>query len=514
MTSPSCVQNKIKCFDEIDPILDSLKKKGLKIVQCHGVFDLLHPGHIRHFKRAKEKGDVLIVTVTQDRYVNKGPGRPVFHETLRLEALAALQDVDYVLLNDTPDAVSAIQKVRPSFYVKGAEYQDHDQDVTGKIREEVLAVRQSGGEVVYTNDIVFSSSSLLNQHFQVGGEEITQFMTRLKKQYSLDLLLEKLDALTRLKVLVIGDAMIDEYQYVDPMGVSGKGVHLVARCLDKECFLGGALIIANHVAQFSSHVTLVTAIGQECPYLPFMKASLHPNLDLNWVGIEGSSSLVKKRYLMKEGNSLSKFFETYSGQTKDLSPSHTHQIVNFIEQKSSEYDLILCADFGNGFMDPNIVHALSKTSSFLALNTQTNSGNRGFNLVTKHHRADFISLNEPEMRLAMQNQSGALEGLVSDIADIMDCPSIAVTRGVKGVLGYDQQKGYFSIPPFALKSVDRIGAGDSFLSLASLMMGQKESLFLSSFFGSLAAAMSVEMVGNQEPIKKPSFVKFLTRLFK
>src|SRR3990167_7967964 len=126
---------KIKSLTEIREVLEKIRSQGLKIVQCHGVFDLLHPGHIRHFKSARAKGDILVVSVTPDRFVNKGPGRPAFTEVLRLESLAALEDVDYVVLNDSPDATSAIQKIRPFFYVKGNEYADHAKDVTGKISE-------------------------------------------------------------------------------------------------------------------------------------------------------------------------------------------------------------------------------------------------------------------------------------------------------------------------------------------------------------------------------------------
>src|SRR6185295_18745199 len=94
----SPVLAKIKNFDEISEILEEFKREGLKIVQCHGVFDLLHPGHIRHFREAKTLGDKLVVTLTSDRFVNEGPGRPAFNESLRLESVAALEDVDFVIL--------------------------------------------------------------------------------------------------------------------------------------------------------------------------------------------------------------------------------------------------------------------------------------------------------------------------------------------------------------------------------------------------------------------------------
>jgi len=229
--------NKIKSLQEIEEVLAEDQKNGNKIVLCHGVFDLLHPGHIRHFKLAKLMGDKLVVTITPDRYVNKGPDRPAFTEQLRLESIAALEDVDYVVLNDSPDAVSVIKTIKPAIYVKGSEYRSHDSDVTGKIVVEADAVQSVGGKIDYTDDIVFSSSSLLNRHFSNNPPQVEQCLQVIKDQYSLDDLLNKINSLKDLKVLVIGDAIIDEYQYVQPLGQSGKGHHMVTCCKEREIFL-------------------------------------------------------------------------------------------------------------------------------------------------------------------------------------------------------------------------------------------------------------------------------------
>ena len=505
---------KIKSLNQIEEILEKERLNGSIIIQCHGVFDLLHPGHIRHFKAAKSLGDKLVITVTPDRFVNKGPGRPAFPEILRLESLAALQDVDYVVLNDSPDAVSAIQKVRPSLYVKGIEYADHQADVTGKISEEARAVEHYGGKIHYTNDIVFSSSSLLNRHFDPITTEAAQFLSDLKQEISLEEILERIESLRKLKVLVIGDAIIDEYQYAEPMGQTGKGHHQVARCLDREVFLGGSLVIANHLAQFSDHVTLLTAVGEKCPYLSYIKAHLDPKVNQELVYLRGSSTLVKKRYVLKDGQTISKLFETYSGQDAGPDIFQTAKIVDFLQKKASGFDLVLSADFGNGFSNPSIIDAISRASAFLALNTQTNSGNRGYNMITNYQRADYISLNEPELRLACHDKLSDLEGLAFDMTDIMSCKGMSVTRGVQGALCFAPNSSPIIIPAFASKSVDRVGAGDAYLSLSSLCLAGGSTLKLAGFIGTLAAAMSVQLIGNQEAIKKSSLCKFMTRLWK
>ncbi len=510
LTAPS----KIQSMSQILETIRDDRRKGLKIVQCHGVFDLIHPGHIRHFKEAKSKGDRLVVTVTEDRFVNKGPGRPVFTEDLRLESLAALEDIDYVVLNDSPDAVSAILKIKPDFYVKGVEYSNPVDDVTGKISEEARAVESVGGHVHFTNDIVFSSSSLLNRFFEPISREVSDFIAKIKAEYTSNDLIKKIDAFSKLKVLVVGDAIIDEYQYTNPLGQSGKGLHMVAKCLEKDLFLGGSLIIANHLADFVGEVTLLAAVGKNCPYTNFITQNLDKKVKTRFSYVPDTKTLVKKRYVMKDGRHLSKLFETYSGYDEPQTQEQIDVITNFLSKKSKEFDLILVCDFGNGFINERIIEAISNVPAFLAINTQINSGNRGYNIITKYKRADYISLNEPELRLAAHDRSSGLEGIASDILQIMTAKHISVTRGVHGVLCYSSDNNITKVPAFTTNTIDRIGAGDSYLAVSSLGVSMGYPMILSSFLGSLAAAMSVQVIGNQESIKKASLCKYLIRMMK
>jgi rfaE bifunctional protein nucleotidyltransferase chain/domain len=143
---------------------ERLKSEGKKLVLCHGCFDLMHPGHIKYFQAAKEFGDILIVTVTPDRYVDKGPGRPVFNERLRAESIEALRCVDYVAVNAWPTAEETLKLLKPHYYMKGQEFENLE-DKTGKINKEAEVVREIGAEMRFTHEIVFSSTELLNSYF-------------------------------------------------------------------------------------------------------------------------------------------------------------------------------------------------------------------------------------------------------------------------------------------------------------------------------------------------------------
>ncbi len=156
---------KILKLDALAQKIRALKSEGKKIVHCHGCFDLMHPGHIKHFQAAKKMGDILVVTITQDVYVDKGPGRPVFNQNLRAESIAALECVDYVTINKWSTAEETLKLLRPNIYVKGQEFEKLE-DKKGKIQKEHNVLKEIGAEIRFTHEIVFSSTKLLNQYLK------------------------------------------------------------------------------------------------------------------------------------------------------------------------------------------------------------------------------------------------------------------------------------------------------------------------------------------------------------
>ncbi|MBW2260149.1 MAG: adenylyltransferase/cytidyltransferase family protein, partial [Deltaproteobacteria bacterium] len=254
---------KIKTLEEVTSLVGALKSEGKTIVMCHGVFDLIHPGHIRHFQAAKREGDVLVVTLTPDEFVGKGPGRPVFNQALRAEFLASLACVDYVAINQWPTAVNTVKMLRPDLYVKGSDYTDPEKDLTGKIAEEEAAVQSVGGRIHFTDDFTFSSTNLLNTYFDVFPRGAQEFLEDLRKVHDAESVIERIEGLKKLKVLVVGDTIIDEYYYCEPMGKSPKETIISTQYKSKEVFAGGILAVANHVAGFCNSVHLVTCLGTE-----------------------------------------------------------------------------------------------------------------------------------------------------------------------------------------------------------------------------------------------------------
>lgn len=139
-------------------IAETLHREGKTIVQCHGCWDILHLGHVRHFEQAKAYGDILIVTVTSDKFVNKGKGRPIFDQAQRAEMAQAIACVDYVAISDYPDASTSIGYIKPDFFAKGIDYADK-----GTSQVERAAVKSNGGMLVFTTTEKYSTTEIINK---------------------------------------------------------------------------------------------------------------------------------------------------------------------------------------------------------------------------------------------------------------------------------------------------------------------------------------------------------------
>ena len=218
-------QDKIVSFSGLPRILGLLRKKGKKVVHCHGTFDLLHPGHLVHFEEAKARGDILVVTLTGEKFVNKGPGRPYFSYSLRARSLAALSSVDLVSVVPHPHAKEAILAVRPSVYCKGREYAEKGKDTYGRIDEDLATVRAVGGKVAFVGSVVFSSSKLLNEHFDNSSDQVKNFCQSIRRHTSASDFRRQVDDFASLRVLVVGDLIFDRYTSVAIQGAHLKKPH-------------------------------------------------------------------------------------------------------------------------------------------------------------------------------------------------------------------------------------------------------------------------------------------------
>ncbi|MCK4948384.1 MAG: adenylyltransferase/cytidyltransferase family protein [Candidatus Aureabacteria bacterium] len=508
------IHRKIVKVEKLGGVCSKLKTKGKKIVHCHGVFDLLHLGHIRHFKLAKKHGDILIVTITKDKHVKRGPGRPVFNEHLRAEALASLAVTDYVSIIDSPTAIECLGILKPDFYVKGSEYRKKEGDITGKISEEEEAVKTVGGRLVFTDDITFSSSKLLNKYLDVYPPRTVKYLKAIGKKYSIDFITEKLCLLKDLKVLVIGDAIIDQYHYCTPMGKSSKE-HLVANRYDsEETFAGGTLATANNIANLCKQVDLLTMLGKEDEdsLNDFIKSRLSPNITPVFFYRPDVGTIIKRRFVNKDSNR--KLFEICYMKDDSIFGRIETRILKQIEKTIENYDLVVVSDFGHGLLTKRIIDLICAKAKYLALNVQTNSANIGFNLVTKYPRVNCVCVDEMELRFATHDKFSDLRTLARKVYHDLKCQQVIATRGPHGSLSYCETAGYHETPAFAYRVVDAIGAGDAFFAFVAPCFSAGLPQDLVSFVGNAVGSLAVQIVCNREPVKFVDLIKYITRLLK
>jgi rfaE bifunctional protein nucleotidyltransferase chain/domain len=502
---------KIKTLKELAAVLAPLRRHR-KIVHCHGVFDLIHIGHIRHFQAARRYGDLLVVTVTPDRFVNKGPHRPVFNEHLRAEAVAALDCVDFVAINCWPTAVEAIGIIKPHFYVKGAEYRDARRDVTGGITAEAGAVAAGGGRLVFTDDIVFSSTNLVNRHLSTFPQETRDFLKSFGRRYRLDDVLRPLQDARRLKVLVVGETIIDEYSYCETIGKSSKSPTLVVKQFDRERFAGGILAIANHVADFCRNVGLVSFLGTAPSQEDFIRSKLKAGIRPKFLYRRGAPTIVKRRYL--DHYYFLKLLEVYEIEDSRMPEADERRLCAVLDRELPKYDAVIVADYGHEMLGDEAVKIICRKSRFLAVNAQSNAGNIGYHTIGRYRRPDFACLTEAELRMETRDRRGDIRRLLERFSRRMGFRKIIATRGKNGCICYDADSGFTAIPSFAGTVVDRVGAGDTFLSLASLCLACQAPMEVAGFVGNAAAAESVATVCNRSFIAKAGLIKHIESLIK
>jgi len=507
------MRGKVLPFDTLVATCQTLRKQGRRIVLCHGCFDLLHLGHIRYLRQAARLGDVLVVTVTPDRYVDKGPHRPAFPEALRAEAVASLEQVDYVAINLWPTAENTLRAIRPDVYVKGSDFkQGVASDPTGKLAAEAAVVAEIGATMSFTEEIVFSSTNLINRFFSSFPEEGQEYLRLFRQRFGLDAVREALSRLSGLKVLVIGDSILDEYQYCHPLGSSTKEAILCVQHDSTDLFAGGVLAIANHMANFAGETRLFSIYGGEGATREFITEHLHPNIRETLFVQDGAPTTVKRRFV--DGYSMNKLFEVYSMDDKGLSPEKQAAFQAAVEAEIDRYDVVMAADFGHGCLNDSLRRMLSDKARFLAVNTQANASNRGFHTISRYARCDYASLTENELRLDQRDLQSDIRRMMNVVGLRLQADYLIMTRGKNGCVARSGNGMFYEIPTFAQSVVDRVGAGDAFLSVAALLAANREEAELVGFVGNCAGSLAVNIVGNQRSIDRQSLEKFITSLLK
>ncbi len=490
-----------------------LKTAHKTIALCHGVFDLIHPGHIIHLEQAKEMADVLVVSITEAQYVRKGPGRPYFNDEMRMKVLAALECVDYVMLSEGYTVDDIVECVEPDIYVKGEEYAREADDITGKITEERQLVEKHGGKIRYTTGQVYSSTKLINTALSGLPQDVIRYMEDFKSRYSMQDVKKYVNAAEKLRVLVVGDVIIDKYTYCDVQGMMSKDMGYSSRLSNSEEYLGGAVAVARHIATFTEDVTLMSVIGNEEERRLQIFDGVGENIKLKLVYSESFPTIVKHRYLSKN-EKREEYRKIFAINNIPSDVRYAEDDYMKFKEKLSEkidsYDVVFLCDFGHGLIDSEAIKIIQDKAKYLVLNCQTNSSNRGLNNITKYSRADAFSLDQQELKLAHPELAGDEEKSLSLLRN--ELKGIGwLTRGSLGAYGIDEKK-LCDCPAFTLNVKDTIGAGDAFLAVAGIISAAGAPVEVGTFMGNIGGALGANIIGNKEAVEKVNVLKYANTL--
>ena len=490
--------NKIINFQDSSDFFGNIRNSGKSIALCHGVFDLLHPGHIKHLAKAKELADVMVVSITADRFVNKGPGRPAFNEQFRAESLANLISVDHVVITPHATAIEIIHYVKPNYYVKGNDYGDEKKDRTGNITKEKEKVESLGGKLINTDEVVFSSSTLINQFLPNHSSEVKTWLKKVKEKYTIDEVLVWLDKISKLKVVVIGETIIDVYTECEVLGKSSKDPVLCFNKGPAETFAGGVLAVGANCHGLGVETTILTGFNKEDNSLTTFEDIRKRGIIVKSVDTSPFPTIKKERFV--DSRTSMRVFELYEMADKALSSKQENEFSEIIFENIKDKDIVIVADYGHGLLTDKIINFLTDSNTFLAVNVQSNAGNRGFNSVTRYSRADFVTLNGSEAQLETRRRHVEISSFIEELMRSMDTKRLIVTKGGDGVDIYDKEKSFQNYPALAPFIKDRVGAGDMVLVVTSLLSAVSAPSEIVGLYANVVGAWAVTFTGNEKNI--------------
>lgn len=500
-------QSKLYSLDAAVEAVGSARARGLTIGQCHGCFDLVHPGHVRHLKQAAEQTDLLLVSITEDASVEKGSGRPLFPEHLRAENLAALSFVDMVCVNTAPTAEALLERVRPDVYVKGREYETNDDP---RFAAERRAVERHGGRVVFTSgDLVFSSSALIREIDAGAAKDIeedprTAALRKLQELHDLsDTALEPfLQRIRDARVVVVGEVITDTYVSCDRPEVSSESPCLALRPIEQVSFDGGAAVIALHAAALGADVSLVTALPDDDGGRAFQQRMKTVGVSVRSIPCEGPM-LEKQRYLV--GHDKVVKLDRVRPLTLDAD-SRARLLGHVRDEARSGVDAAIVSDFGNGLMTPRALEDMSETLRPVARVLCGDVSGRRSSLPSLRDM-DLVSPTEMELRDALRDYDSSLNAVVWELMERSGAQSVITTLADNGLIMFTRledagDEGWVSrvagehIPCLDAHPVDTLGCGDALLTTSSLALATGASPIQSAYLGAIAAAVECSKLGN------------------
>jgi rfaE bifunctional protein nucleotidyltransferase chain/domain len=522
--SPGDPHSKILSREDLLARRSAARAAGRTLVHCHGCFDIVHPGHIRHLRHARAQGDLLLVSITGDLQLKKGTGRPLIPEELRAENLAALDCVDWVYIEDRPTAADLLEEVRPDVYIKGQEYEFNADPRFARERE---TVERHGGRVVFSSgDVVFSSTALIaalerSEDGIGGGAGVDPYHARLVQllddpRLEGTRLMALVSSFRGKRVLVVGEAIIDTYVLCDRPGIAGESPVMTLRPLERRTYDGGAAIIARHLAAMGALPVVVTALPRDDAGEGLRRRLSAAGVEVRAVEARGWRVPEKQRFLVGS----QKVMKLDLVEPLSLDARRQDELIALAATTAGEgaggrIDGAIVADFGLGLFSPAVMERLTRDlRSRVRVLAGDVSGRRSH--LRSMRRMDLLTPSESELREAYRAFEEGLPTVVWGLLKDTSTTSAIITMGGDGAIAFDRLPGADAppaangaggdgfrsrlrgehVPALGGHAVDALGCGDALLATATLALAAGGDLVQAAFLGSIAAAAQARRLGN------------------
>lgn len=491
-----------------DPLLGALVSEirqaagpSARIVFVSGNFNVVHPGHLRLLRFASECGDYLIVGLLGDE--SSGALIPAM---LRLEGVQAIAGVDRaVLLSGRPEAF--IAALRPDVVVKGKEHEKN-------FNPERSVVEAYGGKLIFSSgEARFSSIALLQRELRdLDVASINRPMDYPERHdFDFARLSRWVEQFSNLRVVVIGDLILDEYITCDPLGMSQEDPTIVVTPIKHDLFVGGAGIVAAHALGLGAEVDYFSVVGNDSMAEYARKTLGARGVRATLIPDDSRPTILKQRYRAR-GKTLLRVSHL---RQHDIGRDLVEHMIGAIAPALDAADLVIFSDFNYGCLPQVLVDAVSELcltrDVMMVADSQASSqlGN-----VARFHGMHLVTPTEHEARLAMRDPASGLVVLADALQQKCEARHVMVTLGAEGVLVHSPQfpsGGLITdqLPAFNSAPKDVSGAGDSLLTCASMALAVGATIWEAAYLGSIAAACQVGRVGNT-PLRRTELFQELS----
>ncbi|MCG8407413.1 MAG: adenylyltransferase/cytidyltransferase family protein [Phycisphaerales bacterium] len=532
-------RRKIVTPDQLREIVATLRESNpeakLKVVQCHGCFDIVHPGHIRYLQFARSQGDLLVASITGDALIDKDSHRPYIPQELRAENLAALELVDYVIIDPHPTACALLKIIRPDIYVKGHEYATSNDP---RFLSEREVVESYGGRVIFSSgQVVFSSSRLAEAmspsgvSFSAGnecsemGDLPAQRLSLLCKRHNVDqqVLSDLLNKMSGRRVLILGDVVVDRYVLCDANNMAGESPMMSLKQLYEKDYLNGAAMIATQVAALGAKPILITTLGQDrlskwtlgvlsqagvcvqkIHHRPHARIQVEERAsdDAGIHAFETASLPIRTRFLVDD----QKLFRIEHANLHTLDSVGEREVAALVKAQVVQADAVIICDGGYGLITPGLLRQveplLRKRGPFIATEPPECQSN-----LAALRNLDLLCCSEQKLRRAMNDFNDGLSSLAYRMLELTQAGRMLVTLGKRGLVTFsrpsndrasDEWRGRLlseHLPPVSDRIIDRLGFDEALLTAATLASAVGANLMQAAYLGSLLAATQATRPG-------------------